>query len=180
MLEELKKVGEKSVGKKSLSRADIARILALIAGDTTKIEQAVIGPMLAALDAGAEFAGEQLGQAANEALFRVVNDNAVEYAKTHAASLARGLQESTIDALRGVISRGVEQGFGVDKITGRDRRQRSPLHAGTGANHRKDGDRSSVQRGQPRDLQASPDRRRETMARRVQPLPVLPRGFRTD
>jgi HK97 family phage portal protein len=117
VLEELKKVGEKSVAKKSLSRADIARILALIAGDTTKIEQAVVGPMLSALDAGAEFAGEQLGQAANEALFRVVNDNAVEYAKTHAASLARGLQESTIDALRGVISRGVEQGFGVDKIT---------------------------------------------------------------
>ena len=117
VLEELKKVGEKSVGKKSLSRADIARILALIAGGTTKIEQAVVGPMLAALDAGAEFAGEQLGQAANEALFRVVNDNAVEYAKTHAASLARGLQESTIDTLRGVISRGVEQGFGVDKIT---------------------------------------------------------------
>ena len=117
VVDEVKKIGEKSVGKKALSRADIARILALIAGDTNAIEQAVIGPMLAALDAGSKFAGEQLGEAANDALFRVVNRNAVEYAEAHAASLAKGLQQSTIDALRGVISRGVEQGFGIDKLT---------------------------------------------------------------
>ena len=115
ILKDLKRASGKSVNKKKLQRSDISRILAVIGGDTAALEQAIIGPLLAALDAGSKYAGEQLGQAANQAIFEVVNKQAVEYAKSHAASLAKNLQESTIDSLRTVLSNSVSEGLGVEK-----------------------------------------------------------------
>lgn len=117
VLEAVKEIGSKSASQKSLRRSDLAKILALIGTDTQSIADAVIGPIVGALDAGAEYVAAELKEVENDALFQVVNKQAVEYAKRHAASLATNLQEATVNSLRKLIGRGIDAGWSVEQFT---------------------------------------------------------------
>ncbi len=117
VIEAVKDISAKSVSQKALKRSDLAKILALIGTDTQTIADAVLGPITGALDAGAEYVATELKEVGNDALFQVVNEQAVQYARTHAASLAANLQEATVNSLRSVIGRGIDKGWSVEQFT---------------------------------------------------------------
>lgn len=75
-----------------------------------------LGPV--AQDAGWKFLA-QINVPRPQPLFDRVSDRAVSWASDHAAELVTGVEETTVDGLRTLISDGLEENIGLDAISQR-------------------------------------------------------------
>lgn len=77
---------------------------------------ALTGPMLAAFQRAAAMGLTQVGFEQDRSIVKQLDTKAREYATRRSAELVKDLADTTIDGLRGVITRGVEEGMSVDQL----------------------------------------------------------------
>lgn len=77
---------------------------------------ALTGPMLAAFQRAAAVGLTQVGFEQDRAIVRQLDTAAREYAARRSAELVKDLADTTLEGLRAVITRGVEEGMSTDQL----------------------------------------------------------------